>query len=164
MNGDSARISVAVAVPPDFAFRLFTEDIDRWWGTGRKYRQSDTQSSLIRLEPKLGGRLFESFERGGAPQVWEAGKVLVWEPPRRLSFSWRNANFTEHEQTHVDVHFESTRSGTLVTVTHSGFSSLRADHPARHGLASGEFLRLMGLWWGEQLTALRAYGERPPTD
>jgi uncharacterized protein YndB with AHSA1/START domain len=155
VNADSARVSVAVAVPRDFAFELFTQEIDRWWRHGRKYRQSATRSSLIRLEPKLGGRLFESFEQGGNPQTWEVGRVIIWEPPERLAFTWSNANFSAVEQTEVDVRFESTRSGALITVTHRGFSTLREDHPARHGLPAPEFLRMIGLWWGEQLTALR---------
>ena len=157
MSGDQARVSVSVAVPPQRAFEVFTADIDRWWRRGMKFRQSGSASSLLCIEPKVGGRLFESFDADGTQHVVEVGRVRVWEPPRYLTFTWRNANFAPHEQTQVDVQFEPTASGTLVTVTHSGLSGLRADHPARHGLADAEFCRMIGLWWGEIVTALRLH-------
>lgn len=64
----------------------------------------------------------------------EVGRVRVWEPPWHLKFTGSSANFAPQEQTEVEIQFEPTASGTLVTVTHSGFAALRADHPARHGL------------------------------
>ena len=155
MTGDSARVSVAVAVPPPLAFEIFTADIDRWWRRGPKFRHSASRSGLICIEPAVGGRLFESFERDGATHVFEVGRVKIWQPPHRLSFTWRNANFAADESTSVDIEFATTVSGTLVTVTHSGLSALRADHPARHGLQGAEFSRMIGLWWGEQMSVLR---------
>jgi uncharacterized protein YndB with AHSA1/START domain len=87
--------------------------------------------------------------------VFEVGRVRVWEPPRRLAFTWRNGNYAAHEQTEVEVVFVPANAGTLVTVTHRGLSGLRADHPARHGLQDGDFSRMIGLWWGEQMSSLR---------
>ena len=155
MSADSARVSVTVTVPPALAFQAFTADIDRWWRRGPKFRNARTASGLIRLEPKLGGRLFESFERGGAAHVFEVGRILLWEPPKRLSFSWRNSNYTATEQTEVEVEFASAGQGTLVTVVHRRLASLPPDHPARHGLPPAEFVRMIGLWWADQLTSLR---------
>jgi uncharacterized protein YndB with AHSA1/START domain len=155
MTGDSARISVAVAVPPPLAFEIFTADIDRWWRRGVKFRHSSSRSGLLRIEPQVGGRLFESFESGGTPGVIEVGRVQIWDPPRRLNFTWRNANFAVNEHTEVEVEFAATASGTLVTVIHSGLAALRPDHPARHGLQGAEFSRMIGLWWGEQMSSLR---------
>jgi uncharacterized protein YndB with AHSA1/START domain len=157
MSGDRARVSVTVAIPPSRAFQVFTADIDQWWRRGMKFRHSASRSSLLCIEPKVGGRLFESFEAQGTQHVVEVGRVRVWEPPRQFAFSWRNADFAPHEQTDVDIQFEPTASGTLVTVTHSGFAALRADHPARHGLQGGEFCRMIGLWWGEQMSSLRLF-------
>jgi hypothetical protein len=31
---------------------------------------------------------------------------------------------------------------------------VRPDHPARHGLANAEFIRMIGLWWAEQMRSL----------
>jgi uncharacterized protein YndB with AHSA1/START domain len=161
VSGDQARISVTVAVPPKLAFEIFTADIDRWWRRGMKFRHSASPSSLLCLEPKVGGRLFESFDADGRSHVVEVGRVCVWEPPCALNFTWRNANFATHEQTQVDIQFEPAGSGTLVTVTHTGLATLRPDHPARHGLQGAEFCRMIGLWWADQVNALRAFSNRP---
>lgn len=56
--------------------------------------------------------------------------------------------------------FTATGTGTLVTVRHRGWETLRQDHPARHGMADAEFARSVGMWWGEQLTALREHASR----
>jgi uncharacterized protein YndB with AHSA1/START domain len=155
MSGDSARISVTVAVPPRLAFDIFTAQIDRWWRRGIKFRHAGARRGFLRIEPEVGGRLFESIDGDDGPHVVEVGRVSVWEPPQRLSFTWRNANFAAHEQTEVDVEFAPSTAGTLVTVTHRGLAALRPDHPARHGLQGGEFSRMIGLWWGEQMSSLR---------
>lgn len=155
MTGDRARVSVAVSVSPARAFEMFTAEIDQWWRRGMKFRHSASPSSLLRIEPKVGGRLFESFDADGTQHVIEVGRVQVWEPPLCLKFTWRNANFAAGERTEVEIEFEPNESGTLVTVTHSALSSLRADHPARHGLQGAEYCRMLGLWWGEQMSSLR---------
>jgi uncharacterized protein YndB with AHSA1/START domain len=155
MSGDSARVSVTVAVPPPLAFEIFTDEIDRWWRRGIKFRQTGSRAGFLRIEPQVGGRLFESIDGDGGPQVFEVGRVRVWEPPRRLSFTWRSANYAANEQTEVDVEFTPAGAGTLVTVTHRGLSALRSDHPARHGLQGAEFSRMIGLWWGQQMSSLR---------
>ena len=58
MTDDAARVSVSVAVPPAVAFEIFTNDIDRWWRRGMKFRHAGRHSGVIRLEPGIGGRLF----------------------------------------------------------------------------------------------------------
>ncbi len=155
MTGDRARVSVAVAVEPASAFAIFTGEIDRWWRRGARFRNAGARRSFIRLEPEVGGRLFESIESGTMAHVVEVGRVLVWDPPRRVTFSWRASNFAPHENTEVDVQFVAQRTGTLVTVTHRGFAALRDDHPVRHGLAGSAFCAQMGRWWGDQMTSLR---------
>jgi len=155
MMGDSARISVTVALPPPAAFDIFTGEIDRWWRRGVKFRHAGARRGFLRIEPQVGGRLFESVDGDHGPHVIEVGRVRVWEPPQRLAFTWRNANFAAGEQTDVEVEFSSAAAGTLVTVTHRGLASLRSDHPARHGLQGAEFSRMIGLWWGEQMSSLR---------
>jgi uncharacterized protein YndB with AHSA1/START domain len=154
---DTARVSVSVAVPPAVAFEIFTRDIDRWWRRGIKFRHAGPRSGFIRLEPHVGGRLFESVDGKEGPCVFEVGRVRIWDPPHRLEFSWRNSNFTTGEYTDVAVRFCETALGTLVSVTHRGWSALRPDHPARHGLEGAAFNRMIGLWWGEQMASLREY-------
>jgi hypothetical protein len=66
-------------------------------------------------------------------------------------------NFAQGESTRVQVVFEPVTSGTLVTVRHSGWSTLRADHPVRHGQQGPAFIRRTGLWWGDLMTSFREF-------
>jgi uncharacterized protein YndB with AHSA1/START domain len=152
---------VLVRVPPAEAFRIFTEEIDGWWRTGMRYRIGKRRS-VVHLEPKVGGRLFESFETAaGAPKVKETGRITCFDPPRRLVLEWRAVNFAADEKTEVEVQFEPSPSGTLVTVCHRGWSRIRLDHPARHGEETAAFLATMGRWWGDLMTTLRLRAEPP---
>ena len=151
----TATVAVRVAATPVVAFDLFTREIDSWWRRGPKFRHGSGDTARIGIEPALDGAVFETWQAGGENQRFELGRVTAWEPPSRLAFTWRNATFTPLENTAVEVTFTAVGSGTLVTVRHHGWTSLRADHPARHGQADRELLRSMGLWWGDQLTSLR---------
>jgi uncharacterized protein YndB with AHSA1/START domain len=152
--GDQAVVSVLVKVEPAEAFRIFTEEIDCWWRGGLKYRIG-RKRSVVHLEPKLGGRLFESFETAAGEKVKETGRVTCFEPPTRLVLEWRAVNFAPQERTEVEVLFEASASGTLVTVCHRGWSKIRADHPVRHGADVPAFIRNMAMWWADLLTSLR---------
>lgn len=158
-RGDQATVSVLVKVPLEEAFRVFTEEIDQWWRGGLRYRIGKRRS-VVHIEPGVGGRLFESFEGASGPRILETGRVTVWEPPSRLVLEWRAANFAPSEKTEVEVLFAESPSGTLVTVAHRGWSGIRPDHPARHGLDVGPFLRTMGMWWGDLMTSMREHAER----
>lgn len=155
--GDAATVSVFVAVPPDSAFRVFTEEIDQWWRTGRKFRIRGKRPGRIYFEPGPSGRLFETFEAPSGSRTFEVGKVTIWEPPERLALEWRGVNFKPGEKTFVEVTFEPMRDGTTVTVRHSGWSALPAEHPARHGLEGAAFTRTIGLFWGDLMTSLREH-------
>lgn len=152
---DRVRVTISVGVEPDLAFRVFTEEIDQWWKRGRAYRVSKTDRGILHLEPRVGGRLFEQFETSTGTRVLQTGEVKVWDPPARLVFEWRAVNFAPSDKTEVEVRFEPTPSGTLVTLTHSGWSSIRPDHPARHGKDVQPFLRDMGMWWSSLLGSMR---------
>jgi uncharacterized protein YndB with AHSA1/START domain len=155
--GDQARVSVLVAVSPGDAFRVFTEEIDQWWRRGPRYRAAGARRGFIHIEPGVGGRLFESFESGAETRVVETGRVTAWEPPSRLVFEWRSVTFAPYESTEVEVTFEPSPSGSLVTVTHRGWSRIPPDHAVRHGLQVAGFIRMMGLWWGDLLSSLREH-------
>ena len=107
--------------------------------------------------------MLESYLLNGAEPVVEMGRLTVWQPPERLVFRWRASNFAPDERTEVEVQFtsldssiDSARSArTQVVITHRGWADIRGDHPARHGLAQAEFVRMMGLWWGDQLISMR---------
>jgi uncharacterized protein YndB with AHSA1/START domain len=158
-RGDQARASVLVKVEPREAFRIFTEEIDAWWRGGLAYRLGRDRS-VVHLEPKLGGRLFETFHTASGQQIEQTGSITAWQPPALFVLEWRAVNFAPDEQTEVEVRFEPAPSGTLVTVTHRGWKRIRADHPVRHGQDSPAFIGTMAGWWGSLLSALRERAER----
>lgn len=147
------RVSVGVRVPPERAFAVFTEDLDRWWGRGPKYRAF---GGILRFEGRgVGATLVEVGDDGA---TWTIGAVTVWEPGSRLVFTWRAVNFHPTEVTTVEVGFRPTHTGTLVTLTHRGLADLRPDHPVFHGAARREAFARIGAWWGDVLRGLRAAG------
>ncbi|MBL8522763.1 MAG: SRPBCC domain-containing protein [Betaproteobacteria bacterium] len=154
-SGDQAKAMVSVAVPIEEAFRIFTEEIELWWRRGPRFRSAPGTAGLICLEPKIDGRVFESFTDEFGETVVEIGRIKAWQPPTRLLLDWRNANFAPDEKTEVEVLFESSTTGTRVTVIHRGWRDIRADHPSRHGLPQAEFIRMVGMWWGDLLGNLR---------
>ena len=152
---DRARACVTVDADQATAFRIFTEETGLWWRRGVKFRVAGRYPGEVSFEPKAGGRLIETFETPQGARAVVLGRVTEWEPPDRFCFEWRGANFAPDEKTDVEVAFQSAGSGTLVTVTHTGWAGLRADHPVRHGTEGIVFIRSMAMWWGDQLTALR---------
>jgi uncharacterized protein YndB with AHSA1/START domain len=155
--GDEVTVSVLVALAPDEAFRVFTEEIDLWWRRGPRYRIGG--GGVLHLEPRVGGRLYQSVDRPSGTRVIETGRVTEWKPPSSLALEWRAVNFAPSEKTEVEVRFAPSASGTFVTLTHRGWSRIRPDHPVRHGEDVREFLRTMGLWWRDLLTSLREHAQ-----
>ena len=154
---DGITASIRVDTDPATAFEAFTAEIDRWWGSGPKYRCR--QGSTMSLEPGVGGRLLETFDAASG-ECFAFGTVLVWDPPLRLELEWRGPNFEPGQKTRVGVTFEAAKGGTQVTVEHSGWDGLPQDHPVRHGLPDDAFYRMWGGWWSSQLGALRVTAGR----
>lgn len=161
-RGDRVSVSVLVAAEPAVAFEVFTAEIDQWWRRGLKYRVGRDRS-VLHVEPRVGGALFETFHTSRGERTQRSGTVLAWEPPSRLVLEWRAANFRDDERTEVEVRFDPSPSGTLVTVTHTGWSAIPSDHPARHGEDVPTFVRQLALWWGGLAESLRQHvAERSP--
>ncbi len=162
-SGDQASVMVTVGVSVEDAFEVFTEEIDLWWRRGLQFRPSGKSVGVLHLEPKVGGRLFESYEVGKETRLVEVGRVTIWDPPSRLVLEWRNTNFAPDESTEVEVLFESLgEASTRVTLYHRGWSALRPDHPARHGNSGAAMSRMIGMWWGDLMRSLADYvRERP---
>jgi uncharacterized protein YndB with AHSA1/START domain len=156
--GDQVAVTVTVGVSVTDAFDVFTREIDLWWRRGLKFRPSGKHVGVLHFEAGVGGRLFESYEVGKETRLVEVGRVRVWAPPSRLVFEWRNQNFAPDESTEVEVLFEPAgEASTQVTLYHRGWSSLRPDHPARHGNTGAAMSRMIGMWWGELMRGLREY-------
>jgi uncharacterized protein YndB with AHSA1/START domain len=156
---DAVTVSIEVAVAPTFAFEVFTEDLDAWWGYGPRYRFVSPYTGVMKLEPGVGGRLLHVHDEA-TDDAFVVGHVRAWDPPERLAFSWRLANFAPDEVTEVEVRFAAVPAGTRVTVTHRGWDGLRAGHPARHGQIDRAFVLFKGRWWADLLAAAKRHAEQ----
>jgi uncharacterized protein YndB with AHSA1/START domain len=154
---DLVTVSVTVPVDPATAFAIFTTETNLWWQSGPKFRIAGKQPGVLRFEPWLGGRFMEEFESPSGPQVFTKGSITVWQPPEQFQFEWRGVNFAPGESTQVQVVFDAVPTGTRVTVRHSGWAVLPADHPVRHGEEGPAFIRMIGLWWGDLMTSFREF-------
>ncbi len=156
---DCVRATTIVPADPTDAFALFTTEVDLWWRRGPRFRQGLGRPSEMRFEGEEGGRLVEVYTdaTGG---VFEVGRVLVWKPGDRLVFEWRGRNFEAGLVTEVEVRFERAERGTRVTLEHRGWDGVPLEHASRHGYgASNAFSSMIGLWWGDLLTSLRAHAQ-----
>jgi uncharacterized protein YndB with AHSA1/START domain len=75
--------TIRVNVPIETAFRVLTERMGTWWPA--THHIGKTPFTEIVVEPRVGGRWFE-HDSSGAECDW--GRVLVWEPPKKLVVSW----------------------------------------------------------------------------
>ena len=78
------RKSIIVKADATHAFEVFTDRIGSWWPHSHSIGSSPQREVVI--ERRAGGRWYEIGE-DGAQCEW--GKVLVWEPPRRLVLAWQ---------------------------------------------------------------------------
>jgi uncharacterized protein YndB with AHSA1/START domain len=79
----SIRTSVVVEVPIDSAFRVFTEDFDRI--KPRDHNMLDVDIAESVFEPRAGGRV---YDRGVDGSECQWARVLAYEPPNRIVFTW----------------------------------------------------------------------------
>lgn len=156
--GDKVRVQTFVEVPIADAFDVFTLELDAWWRQGPAYRIGGKHPGALHLEPRLGGRIWQQYGKGGAA-LHEIGTITAWDPPTHFAFTWIGINFKPGESTVVEVWFEQRTNGTRVTLEHRGFAALRDDHPVRHGKPVVDFIRELGLWWGSLMTSLREHSE-----
>ena len=151
----TSRVLVAlrISAPPERVFDAFTTEIDRWWRPNRLFQFTRGRSGRMAFEPGAGGRLTEVYDDG---DVFEVGRIRVWEPPTRLVFSWRQAGFSADQETEVHVRFEPVEDQTRVTVEHFGWDSIPQEHAARHGFPLRPFQQRLAEWWQAQLERIRS--------
>jgi uncharacterized protein YndB with AHSA1/START domain len=79
----SVRASIEVATPIDRAFTLFTEGIGRWWPPDHHILEGELAEMVF--EPRAGGHV---YDRGVDGSECRWARVLAYEPPVRVVFSW----------------------------------------------------------------------------
>ena len=141
----TAIAAIEVPCGPDTAFDIFSGDIGIWWKPGTRYWNDSARGVELRLEPHVGGRLIEVHD-AGTGDGFEIGRVLVWEPGKRLVFTWRQDDWPASEFTEVEVRFEPAGSGTLVTVEHGGWDRVRSAGPGITDGYSHGWQELLGFY------------------
>ena len=77
------RTQVIVEAPIERAFRVFTEEFDRIKPHEHNMLGVDIAETVF--EPRVGGRI---FDRGVDGSEFQWARVLAFEPPERIVFSW----------------------------------------------------------------------------
>ena len=146
-------VSVRVGASPSRAFEAFTEEIGEWWSPNPLFRLTPDGDGQLRFEPGAGGRLVAVFDDGSE---FEVGRITIWQPGKRLAFTWRQATFAPDQNTHVDVRFEAVGDETRVTIEHRGWSEIPRDHSARHGFDLQLFQHRQAEHWMSLMWSLDA--------
>lgn len=141
--------SVEVKAAPARAFELFAANMGAWWPRGRT--PGTNPHSDIVLEPREGGRWFERDEAGNET-AW--GKVLAWEPPRRLLLGWQLDHQFRYDAallTEVELSFAPlSGGGTRVTLEHRDLERFGTDAEATATRIRSGWPQMMGFF--EQYT------------
>jgi uncharacterized protein YndB with AHSA1/START domain len=77
------RKSVRVNAPIERAFSVFVEQMESWWPATHHIAKTPFESIFV--EPRIGGRW---YERNAEGELCDWGKVLKWNPPHSVTFSW----------------------------------------------------------------------------
>jgi len=79
----SVHTSIVVDAPRERAFSFFTDEIGKWWPPEHHILQGELAEMVF--EPREGGHIYDRAVDGSECR-WS--RVLVYEPPERVVFSW----------------------------------------------------------------------------
>jgi uncharacterized protein YndB with AHSA1/START domain len=120
------RTSIVVEAPVQRAFEVFTQDMKAWWP--EDHHMLDGEIGEMVFEQRAGGRIYDRAT-DGRECTW--ARVLAYEPPDRVLFTWDISPAWEIETdlertSEVEVRFiAETDSRTRVELEHR--------HLDRHG-------------------------------
>ncbi|MEM9550292.1 MAG: SRPBCC domain-containing protein [Pseudomonadota bacterium] len=114
--------SVHVPLPPDEAFRVFTDDIALWWPLDSHSLSASRGdvAETVAMEPRTGGKVTETLPDGSHAN-WAT--ITDWTPGARLSLDWYVGR-DPSEATQISVTFLADADGTRVDLVHDGFENL----------------------------------------
>ena len=145
-------VALRVKATPERAFAAFVGEIGMWWKPNSLFQTTPRAPGVLAFESGEGGRLTETLAGG---KVFEIGRITAWEPPHRLEFSWRQANFPVELKTEVEVRFEAVGDETRVSIEHRGFDQVPKESAARHAFPDQALLMRLAEYWQAQLASLR---------
>jgi uncharacterized protein YndB with AHSA1/START domain len=143
-------VALRVKATPERAFAAFVEEIGAWWRPSPLF-ETTPRPGVLSFEPGEGGRLVETRAGG---KVFEIGRIRLWDPPSRLIFSWRQANFPLDLHTEVEIAFEPVGDETRVSIEHRGFDRVPQGSAARHGFPDPLLLMRLADFWRTQIAAV----------
>ena len=79
----SIRKSIVVEAPAERAFSVFTEGIATWWHPDHHIIEAELAEMVF--EPRVGGHI---YDRGVDGSECRWARVLAYDPPTRVVFSW----------------------------------------------------------------------------
>jgi len=136
----SVSTSTIVETSAEHAFSVFTDGIGSWWDPNHHILQAELAEMVF--EPRVGGHV---LDRGVDGSECRWGRVLVYDPPRHVAFSWLiNTSWTletdpaRASEVHVTFEPQGERR-TLVTLEHR--------HLDRHGEGWESMRDAVGSGW-----------------
>jgi len=124
------RKSIRVERTPEISFRVFCEAISEWWPKGPSFNGKVLTGMII--EGRVGGRFFERYTDG---TEYEIGRIIAYEPPARVGFTWRAPSWDRPTQ--VQIRFTAEGSGTRVELEHSGWEEAENIRETRKNYDQG---------------------------
>ena len=117
---DTITCEIDIAAPPERVFKAISD--------AKEVRRRAPELSVYEMDTRVGGRwrleMRPPEPYRGFDVVLHEGKILEFDPPRLLVYTW-TANF-HNDPTHTSVvrwELTETKSGTHVKLTHSGLAS-----------------------------------------
>lgn len=113
------RAEVVVDAPIERAFTVFTEGMNEWWPASHHILEAELADMVF--EPWAGGGIIDKGIDGSECR-W--ARVLVYEPPERVTFSWDISLNWKHEPdpeatSEVEIRFTAeTSTRTRVELEH----------------------------------------------
>ena len=144
-DANHVRKVVNVKATPAVAWRVFTEKLSSWWPLAtHKIGKAKAVDAVI--EPRVGGRWYERGEDGS---TCDWGRVLAWEPHKRLVLSWEITADWQHDpnlKTEVEVRFIPDGGGTRVELEHRHLDQYGARRDEIRGIfdSQGGWTGLLG--------------------
>ena len=144
------RRSISVSWAPQAAFERFTRDFERWW-PARTHSIGGSCVERLVFECHAGGLIYEQH-KGGRRFAW--GKVLAWEPPERVVFTWHPSRDPSTAQ-EVELRFLPEGSGTRLELVSSHWENWGRDAKrARRGYDVG-WGYVLNVWAGRRTAKMR---------
>jgi uncharacterized protein YndB with AHSA1/START domain len=79
----TVQTSIVVAAPVERAFSVFTDGIETWWHPDHHILEAELAEMVF--EPRVGGHI---VDRGVDGSECRWARVLAYDPPARVAFSW----------------------------------------------------------------------------